>query len=89
VGEDGVMSLKERLTRRVHNVLCQTNKVPQADWGCCGCGAPEMDAYLTVGCDYCKAPGEGYCWKCIDEPDWPERIRLVDFTVVPGRERAS
>jgi hypothetical protein len=87
VGEGGVVSIKERFARRAHDILCQTNKIPRADWGCCGCGALEMDAYLTVGCHWCGAPGEGYCWSCIDDPDWLEHITLASFTVLPGRER--
>lgn len=83
------MTLKEAITRKVHSVLCQPNRIPQADWGCCGCGAPQMDAYLAVGCTYCKAPGEGYCWTCIDKTGWPEGITLADFTALPGREKLS
>jgi hypothetical protein len=82
------MSLKRYVTRQVHNVLCRPDRVPQADWGCCGCGAPEMDAYLTVGCPVCGAPGEGYCWGCVDGPGWPAHITAADFTALPGRERA-
>lgn len=81
------MSLKEYITRRVHGVVCQTDKIPQADWGCCGCGAPEMDAYVTVGCDFCKAPGEGFCWRCIDAGGFYDHITIESFTVLPGRER--
>lgn len=82
------MTFKEAITRRVHSVLCRPDLVPQADCGCCGCGAAEMDVYLTVGCDYCQAPGEGYCWACFDG-DWPFWITPADFTVLPRRERAA
>lgn len=82
------MSVKDAITRKVHNVLCRTDKIPQADWGCCGCGNPEMDLFITVGCDYCKGPGEGYCWGCVaDLADWPVPLTLADFTVLPGREQ--
>lgn len=84
------VTLKESFTRRLHGVLCRPNRIPEADWGCCGCGAPEMDAYITVGCEFCRATGEGYCWSCLDDlPSWPTDITLADFTVLPGRERAS
>lgn len=83
------MSFKEAVIRRVHGILCRTNEVPQADWGCCGCGAAEMDVYVTLGCSYCRGAGEGYCWACVDSPDWPPEVSLADFTVLPGRERAS
>lgn len=73
----------------VHSVLCRTKKQPQVNWGCCGCGAPKMDAYITVGCDFCKAPGEGFCWSCIDAPNWPEAFGEFELTVLPGRERAA
>lgn len=84
------MTVKTWLANRVHGVLCQTGKVPQPDWGCCGCGAPAMDVYITVGCDYCKAAGEGFCWSCVDGvEDWPADLTLADFTVLPGRERPN
>ncbi|GAA0494288.1 hypothetical protein Ade02nite_20460 [Paractinoplanes deccanensis] len=81
------MSLKEYVTKRFHGVVCNPNKVPQADWGCCGCGAPEMNVYITLGCDYCKASGDGYCWACVESPNWPPEIAAADYTVIPGRER--
>jgi hypothetical protein len=84
----GVVSLREMVTRRFHGVMCRPNQIPRPDWGCCGCGAPEMDVYVTLGCAYCKAAGEGYCWSCIDSPDWPPDISAADFTVLPGRERS-
>jgi hypothetical protein len=83
------VTLKEAITRRFHGVMCRPEVVPQANWSCRGCGAPEIDVYLTLGCAYCKAAGEGYCWQCIDSPDWPPDVTVADFTVLPGRERAS
>jgi hypothetical protein len=81
------MSLRELVTTAVHNATCRPGNVPQANWGCSGCGAPTMDAYLTVGCDYCQAPGEGFCWSCIDAPNWPEAFSMHELTVLPGHER--
>ena len=81
------MSLRDAVARRIHTVLCRPGKTPRPDWGCCGCGAREMDAYLTVEYAHCGEAGEGYCWACIDEPGWPAGITLADFTILPGRER--
>lgn len=88
------MSFKDTLTRCFHSIMCRPGQVPQPDWGCCGCGAAEMDAYITVGCSTCGAPGEGYCWACLADlpwrrPDEPNMLTLADFTVLPGRERSA
>lgn len=53
--------------------------------GCCGCGGPYMDVLTEPSPP--EAPfGEGYCWACVDEFDWPKDAA---YTVLPGRSRES
>jgi hypothetical protein len=81
------MTIKERIISKVHSIYCGTEPAgPEA--GCCGCAIPVADVYVTVGCEHCRAPGETYCWACVDDQDgWHDGMTLADFTVYPGRER--
>ncbi len=83
------MSLRDAITRSAHRAYCGTDRQPAPDWGCVGCGGPTADVYLTVGCERCQAPGESYCWGCIDEwaSDPDQVVPVPPYTVHPGRDR--
>lgn len=80
------MRIPESVIRFVHRHTCGTKPLRLPEDGCCGCDAAIADVYLTVGCDYCKAPGETYCRACAENTDWVPGITLADFTAFPGRE---
>lgn len=83
------MSVRGFVTRKFHDVMCRPDRVREVADGCVGCGGDAADVYVTVGCGWCRAAGESFCWKCLDAEEFPwwNGVTLADFTVLPGRER--
>lgn len=83
------MDIREAITRQVHRVYCGTDRIPTPEDGCCGCDASIGDVYLTSSCGHCKAPGESYCWACIDKwvTDPYQVVPVPPYTVHAGHGR--